>query len=297
MEETPSALKWRKDVNRFEHTVIINTPDENGNKISWGLFLDGKAVTRDGLYIGNDSAVQGIMAVWYGANKFTGLLDGLSSQSERTCNVIAALDTAPQSDVVLDETLWEAVQNFQCGGREASALYSLKQRMRHILDETKQSFDLAAGVFHGEHKDRVETRLARQIAECESFVASLDEIATDLMTPQTPSALREKVLVDLISQVSVALDAAAKLQGAVADCSLPENMHERIAAAHANFENCMASLTSLRDESSAKCAAQVNAIALLLHSSCLDLARLKDESYTEAKRLGLRFFNRAGYVC
>ncbi len=101
--ERPQRLR---DIHPFPHTIVAPHIDRDGNKDSWGYFLDTKFVNAAGEYNGDNAEVIAVATVWLGANNFHRILLETRQQAEKTCNIIAALEGVKRHDGVLDDATW-----------------------------------------------------------------------------------------------------------------------------------------------------------------------------------------------
>ncbi len=288
--------KWLRDINRFEHTVAFSKTAASQPHDSLGLLLDRKFTTVGGDFIGDQPEVKAIVAVWYGANQFYGFLDEMKLQAEQTCNVIAALAGVARHDAVLDEETWTIVNNMQTGSFEATQLLSSIRALESVLIQNKRIAAGLGGVYRPAHKAKVEGRLNRFIAENEAMLQSFRGMLGDFALPQTAYQARQYVLSELILKVERALEYIAPMRRELQDAPLPEGFWQRIIDNEGAFYRARAQLKKWRDNPSQKFGSKMKEMAILLQNTCLDMARMKDDSYHACSKLGLRFFNRCGYV-
>ena len=293
----PERPLWLRDIHRYAHTIVAPYIEKDGNKDSWGYFLDGAFVTEAGEYIGDNTEVKALAAVWYRANQFHKILGELRRQAEKACNIIAALEGVKRHDVVLDDATWDIVNNMQLGSREQSALQSAIRDLRHIvLHHSKLNADQMRNVFRPKYKDKINGRLDRLIAQQEAMIASFVEIEKELGLPQTAYEVRQYALSQLLINVEEALEAVTPMRRETKDVELPEGFRQRIVDNEGTFFRARAQLKKWRDNPSQKFGGKMKEMALLLLKTSNNTAMLKDDSYHALSKRGARFFNRCGRV-
>ncbi len=293
-ESAAVANRWLRDIHRYEHTIVVDESISEGNKDSWCHFLDRAFITEAGEYIGDKPEVRAIAKIWYGANQFHQITSDLKYQAEQTCNVIAALEGVRRHDVVLDDETWEIVANMQSGSREAKVLISTMREIEAVLERMKHNASRVRGVFRPAHKDKIEGRLNRAIAEQEAMLSSFRGIIGELSLPQTAYEVRQYILSQLILQVDLALEILTPLRRELKDTASPEDFRKRIFDNEATFFRARSQLKKWRDNPSQKFGAKVKEMCLLLLKTNKDTVLLKDDSFHAISKLGARFYTRCG---
>ncbi len=288
---------WLRDIHRFEHTVALDRQDiVPGNKDSWGKFLDRNFVTESGESIGDKPEVKAMEAVWTAANKFHGVVSCLHTQGEQTCNVIAALNDVVRHDMVLDDELWQIVNNMQGGTKEADALNFTLRELETIGERLKATSKRIRGVFRSTHRATIEERLDRFIKQQEDMIASFKGCLDDFAMPQTAYQVRQYVLSQLVLQLDAVLEVVTPLRRKINDLPLPEELRQRIHANEATYLRARSQIKKWRDNPSQRLGAKVKETFMLLVKAGEDMACMKDESYHAISKLGAIFYCRTG-IC